>query len=102
MTRRRAYEHYRSPLMDDSDARAKLGDLAASAGIRRIHVLAWRDLDDVEAGGSELHIANVAKLWAEAGIDVTLRTSYAQGHPRRVTRDGYRVIRRAGRYLVFP
>ena len=88
--------------MDDGDARAKLGDLAASAGIRRIHVLAWRDLDDVEAGGSELHIANVAKLWAEAGIDVTLRTSYAQGHPRRVTRDGYRVIRRAGRYLVFP
>jgi glycosyltransferase involved in cell wall biosynthesis len=88
--------------MGDGDARAKLGDLAAAAGIRRIHVLAWRDLDDVEAGGSELHIAKVAKLWAEAGIDVTLRTSYAQGHPRRVSRDGYRVIRRAGRYLVFP
>ena len=88
--------------MDDGAGRAKLGDLAASAGIRRIHVLAWRDLDDVEAGGSELHIANVAKLWAEAGIDVTLRTSYAQGHPRLLTRDGYRVIRRAGRYLVFP
>ena len=80
----------------------KLGDLAAESGIRRIHILSWRDLDDVEAGGSEVHAATVAKLWAEAGLEVTLRTSYAQGHPRHIVRDGYRVIRRAGRYLVFP
>ncbi len=80
----------------------KLGDIAAEAGIQRIHMLAWRDLDDVEAGGSELHAAHVAEVWAAAGLDVTMRTSYAQGHPPRVTRDGYRVIRRAGRYLVFP
>jgi glycosyltransferase involved in cell wall biosynthesis len=80
----------------------KLGDLAAGAGLRRIHVLAWRDLADVEAGGSELHAASVARLWAEAGIEVTLRTSYAQGSPPESTRQGYRVIRRAGRYLVFP
>ena len=32
-----------------------------------------------------------------------MRTSYAAGHPRRSRwRDGYRVIRKAGRYLVFP
>ncbi len=80
----------------------KIGDLAAEAGLRRIHVLAWRDLADVEAGGSELHAATIASLWAEAGIDVTMRTSYAQGSPPESTRDGYRVIRRAGRYLVFP
>ena len=81
---------------------AKIGDLAAAAGIRRIHLLSWRDLDDVEAGGSEVHAANVARFWAEAGLDVTLRTSYAQGQAPVVMRDGYRVIRRAGRYLVFP
>lgn len=80
----------------------KLGDLAAEAGIRRIHVLAWRDLDDVEAGGSEVHAHEVSKLWAEAGIEVVHRTSFAQGHPVRVRRDGYDVVRRAGRYLVFP
>jgi glycosyltransferase involved in cell wall biosynthesis len=80
----------------------KLGDLAAEAGLRRIHVLAWRDLADVEAGGSELHAAMVARRWAEAGIEVTVRTSYAQGSPPESTRNGYRVIRRAGRYLVFP
>jgi glycosyltransferase involved in cell wall biosynthesis len=87
---------------DDADPVAKIGDLAASAGVRRVHVLAWRDLDDVEAGGSELHIAEVAKLWAAAGIEVTMRTSWAQGQPVEAMRDGYRVIRRAGRYQVFP
>jgi glycosyltransferase involved in cell wall biosynthesis len=86
----------------DTDGRAKLGDLADAAGLRRIHLLAWRDLYDVEAGGSEVHAARIAKLWSEAGIEVTMRTSYAQGHPPEGVRDGYRVIRRAGRYLVFP
>ncbi|HKA03550.1 MAG TPA: hypothetical protein VKD67_04455, partial [Acidimicrobiales bacterium] len=52
-----------------SDAIAKIGDIAAGAGIQRIHVLAWRDLADVEAGGSELHAATVVRLWAEAGIE---------------------------------
>ena len=79
-----------------SDAIAKIGDIAAAAGLRRIHVLAWRDLADVEAGGSELHAAAVARLWAEAGIEVTMRTSYAQGAPPESRRDGYRVIRKAG------
>jgi glycosyltransferase involved in cell wall biosynthesis len=87
---------------DTPDPRQKLGDLAAAAGIRRIHMLAWRDLDDVEAGGSEVHAAEVARLWSEAGIEVVLRTSYAQGHPPKAKRDGYQVIRKAGRYLVFP
>jgi glycosyltransferase involved in cell wall biosynthesis len=92
-----------SSAMDDlADPVAKIGDLAASAGVRRIHVLAWRDLADVEAGGSEAHIAEVAKLWAAAGVEVTMRTSWAQGQPVEDTRDGYRVIRRAGRYMVFP
>lgn len=81
---------------------AKLGDLAAAAGLQRVHLISWRDLDDVEAGGSEVHAATVAGLWAEAGIEVQLRTSYAQGHPPVVMRNGYRVVRRAGRYMIFP
>jgi glycosyltransferase involved in cell wall biosynthesis len=87
---------------DFADPVSKIGDIAASAGVRRIHVLAWRDLDDVEAGGSEVHIAEVSKLWAAAGLDVTMRTSWAQGQPTEAVRDGYKVIRRAGRHLVFP
>jgi glycosyltransferase involved in cell wall biosynthesis len=85
-----------------ADAVAKIGDLAAGAGIERVHLLSWRDLADVEAGGSEVHASEVARLWAEAGLQVTLRTSYAQGQATDVQRDGYRVVRRAGRYLVFP
>ena len=81
---------------------AKLGDIAGEAGLHRVSILAWRDLDDPEAGGSEVHAANVAALWAEAGIEVTMRTSYAANHPMVSWRDGYRVIRKAGRYLVFP
>lgn len=81
---------------------AKIGDLAAGAGIRRVHLLSWRDLEDVEAGGSEIHAAELARHWAAAGLAVTWRSSYASGHPTEAERDGYRVIRRAGRYLVFP
>lgn len=90
------------PRHHDPSALAKIGDLAASGGIRRVHILAWRDLADVEAGGSELHAATIARLWAEAGVEVTIRTSYAQGAPPESTRSGYHVIRRAGRYMVFP
>ena len=80
----------------------KLGDIAAEAGLSRIHLVAWRDLDDPEAGGSELHADRVASLWAQAGIDVTMRTSAVAGQPAVVERSGYRVIRRSGRYAVFP
>jgi glycosyltransferase involved in cell wall biosynthesis len=83
-------------------SRAGLAALAERAGLRRIHMLAWRDLYDPEAGGSEVHASTVARLWADAGIEVTMRSSYAQGHPPHGKRDGYRVIRKAGRYMVFP
>lgn len=83
-------------------AASELSDLVAESGLRRVHLLAWRDLDDVEAGGSERHAAEVARRWAAAGVDVTVRTSHAFGHPTQVERDGYHVIRRAGRYTVFP
>jgi hypothetical protein len=80
----------------------KLGDVAVAAGLRRIHILMWRDLDDPEAGGSELHAHEIATRWASAGLDVTMRTSFAADHPSVTRRSGYRVIRRAGRYMVFP
>ncbi len=81
---------------------AGVAALAARAGLERIHVLAWRDLVDIEAGGSEVHAAKILSIWAEAGLDVTMRTSYAQGHPYEGTRDGYRIVRKHGRFMVFP
>ena len=89
-------------MFSDPQAQARIASLARDAGLERVHIVAWRDLADVEAGGSEVHAHEVARRWAAAGVDVMMRTSYAQGAPPRVVRDGYRVVRKAGRYLVFP
>jgi glycosyltransferase involved in cell wall biosynthesis len=91
-----------TPAAGTTSAAADLADIAAGAGLRRIHFVAWRDLDDPEAGGSELHAHKVASLWAGAGLDVTFRTSAVPDAPAALTRDGYRVLRRSGRYAVFP
>lgn len=76
--------------------------MAKEAGLHRVRFLAWRDLDDPEAGGSELHAHRIASLWAQAGIEVTVRTSAVPGEQESLSRDGYRVQRRSGRYAVFP
>jgi glycosyltransferase involved in cell wall biosynthesis len=91
-----------SELPGDHAALEDLAAMASRSGIRRVHFVAWRDLDDPEAGGSELHAHMVASLWAAAGLDVTFRTSAVPGGARALTRDGYRVVRQAGRYSVFP
>jgi glycosyltransferase involved in cell wall biosynthesis len=80
----------------------ELADDMMSAGVRRVHVLAWRDLDDPDAGGSEVHADEFMRRWAAAGLDITHRTSAAIGQPATADRNGYRVIRRGSRYSVFP
>jgi len=77
-------------------------DLAGRAGLHHVHLLAWRDLDDDESGGSEVHAHNIASIWAQAGVRVTMRTSFAVGQPPVGVRDGYTVSRRGSRYSVFP
>lgn len=71
-------------------------------GVRRVHVLAWRDLDDPDAGGSEVHADEFMRRWADRGLDVLHRTSSAVGLPPVDDRNGYRVVRRGSRYSVFP
>ena len=84
---------------------ARLDAVAARAleiGLHRVQILAWRDFEDPEAGGSELHAHRLASAWARAGIDVSMRTSAAPGQQSVSTRAGYQVIRKSGRYGVFP
>ncbi len=83
------------------EAAARLAQIAESARLRRVAIVAWRDLGDPEAGGSELHADEIARRWAAAGIEVTLRTSSVAGEPERVGRHGYTALRRSGRYQVF-
>ncbi|MEI7506933.1 MAG: glycosyltransferase family 4 protein [Actinomycetes bacterium] len=73
-----------------------------SRGVKRVHVLAWRDFDDDEAGGSEDHAHEFMKRWQEAGLSVLHRTSHAVGQPSTAVRSGYEVIRRGSRMSVFP
>jgi glycosyltransferase involved in cell wall biosynthesis len=86
----------------DVDISAKIGDVAAAAGLRRIGIVAWRDLEHPEAGGSEVHAARIAERWAAAGIDVSISTSTFPGSARKGELDGYEIRRLAGRYAVFP
>ncbi|HXQ90337.1 MAG TPA: glycosyltransferase family 4 protein [Acidimicrobiales bacterium] len=92
----RATAGVETPTLDEVVARA------SDVGLRRVQVLAWRDLDDPEAGGSERHAHHVASRWADAGLDVVVRTSVAPGHPAVAERDGYRVLRKGMRHTVFP
>jgi glycosyltransferase involved in cell wall biosynthesis len=85
---------------DDRDLAWYVDDLRR-LGVRRVHVLAWRDLDDAEAGGSEVHADEVMRRWADLGLEVLHRTSFAPGLPHEATRHGYRVVRRGSRYTVF-
>ena len=87
------------------DARSDLAAMAdemIAHGTRRVHVLAWRDLDDPDAGGSEVHADEFMSRWATAGLDVLHRTSAARARPAVDRRHGYDVIRRGGRMTVFP
>jgi glycosyltransferase involved in cell wall biosynthesis len=64
-------------------------------------VLAWRDLDDPDAGGSEVHADQLMRRWADAGLEIVHRTSTASGLPATARRNGYDVIRRGSRHSVF-
>jgi glycosyltransferase involved in cell wall biosynthesis len=87
---------------DEIVADPSLQALVEGSGLTRIHLLAWRDLADPEAGGSEVHADKVAQAWAQAGLDVTMRTAAAPGQRAYGKRNGYSVVRKAGRYTVFP
>ena len=71
----------------------------AVLGVRRIHSFAWRDLDDSEAGGSEVHADEIFRRWVAAGLQLEHRTSTFD-HRRQFTRNGYRVTQAGGRIGV--
>lgn len=71
---------------------------ASEAGIRRVHAVGWRDLDDPTAGGSEVHANEILSRWAAAGLDVVLHVGRVDGAPARVVRRGVQVRRAGGSF----
>lgn len=69
-------------------------------GVDSVNSYAWRDLDDPEAGGSELHADEILSRWAAAGLKIEHRTS-ANQRSQVLQRNGYTVHQRGGRYSVF-
>jgi glycosyltransferase involved in cell wall biosynthesis len=89
-------------MSDDLDELSAHAEHLIGQGIRRVHVVAWRDLDDPDAGGSEAHADEFMRRFTAAGLEITHRTSAARGLPSVAERNGYRVVRRGGRLGVFP
>jgi glycosyltransferase involved in cell wall biosynthesis len=96
------HRHERAGSQAQSPALRDVVERALEVGLRRVQLLAWRDLDDPEAGGSELHADHVASMWAGAGLDVSMHTSAVPGRPRATDRAGYHVVRAGSRLGVFP
>lgn len=83
-----------------ADRLADAADRLRALGVTRIESYAWRDLDDPEAGGSEIHADEIFSRWASVGVSVTHRTSTFDTS-RTFERHGYRVVQRGGRFDVF-
>jgi glycosyltransferase involved in cell wall biosynthesis len=77
---------------------------ASSRHRRRLIVITnWRDGKHPQAGGAELVCERLARAFVERGHDVVLLTSAVAGEPgKEQTADGYWIVRRGGRFTVYP
>ncbi|MEP6797753.1 MAG: glycosyltransferase family 4 protein [Lapillicoccus sp.] len=62
----------------------------------------WRDSSHPQAGGAEVVCEKLAERFAAEGHDVVLLAAAVAGAPATEQRNGYTVIRRGGRFTVYP
>jgi glycosyltransferase involved in cell wall biosynthesis len=62
----------------------------------------WRDGKHPDAGGAEVVCQRIARSFAEAGLQVVLLTAAVANEPTREQFEGYTIIRRGGRFTVYP
>ena len=68
----------------------------------RIVIANWRDPWHPEAGGAERYAWEMARALAERGAVVRFLTARAPGQARGEHRDGIEIVRRGGRFTVYP
>ena len=68
----------------------------------RVAVANWRDPWHPQAGGAERYAWEMARGLAASGAKVTFLTARAPGQARTEERDGITIIRRGGRFTVYP
>jgi glycosyltransferase involved in cell wall biosynthesis len=77
---------------------------AAGSGLGGVRVVVanWRDPWHPQAGGAERYAWEIARGLAADGALVSFVTARAPGQARAELRDGIRVVRRGGRFTVYP
>lgn len=62
----------------------------------------WRDVSHPEGGGSERYVQRIAEGLAASGLRVTLLCAEHGRAPREEIVNGVRIIRRGGRFSIYP
>ena len=68
----------------------------------RLAIANWRDPWHPQAGGAERYAWEMARALTQAGAEVTFLTARARGQARTAERDGITIVRRGGRFGVYP
>lgn len=68
----------------------------------RILYLSWRDLENPEAGGSEIFVERTSEVMSDLGDDVTIFTARFPGAARHTKHGRVNVIRRGNRFTCYP
>ncbi len=81
--------------------RGRRGRERTGRGLRVLY-LSWRDREHPEAGGSETFVERTAAVLAEHGHEVTILTATFPGGSAQTRHGAVRVLRRGGRFSVYP
>jgi glycosyltransferase involved in cell wall biosynthesis len=73
-----------------------------STPLRRLVIVNWRDSAHPLAGGAEVYCESVAQQAHDSGLEVTLLTSRSAGAPRSEQTAFGSIVRRGGRFTVYP
>ena len=65
-------------------------------------ILNWRDLKHPDAGGAEMVCQRLARSFVTKGYEVVLLSAAVHGECHRERTDGYTIVRRGGRFTVYP